>query len=689
MKKKFLAIYALTGALVASPVFTSCVDSEESASVTNIRNEKANQLKSLAALNNAKAEAELIYANAEAALKAAQTAQEQALADKYAAEAQIKELEAQMAADKYDAELAAALAQAEQNKLNAENKIAEINGEAQKYQLELEAKVAELQATLLQKKNDLINAQDGAANAEFERLSLLASKYSNALNSYTEAQNKLADYKTEKLALESELVDLNTAKEKEIAENEATIKVIDQQIAYLKEYENYSEDVKALENELTLKQAEREKANDALQALTEKYAKAQTALNDNEELKAMMEAINENELVKMYYDSYSSDYEYDDRWPDYVYEDQDGDGVPETLVDVVWRGNYINFSQYNPITNIGSEDCEIEKEGYQTYTHNDFVVEVEAQDLRRLALQIDEIVAGLNIAAMQESVDKETTGLKAVYEAKVAATATAKAAYEAAKDDATKKAAYETALGEEEAAKDYYQTALNAIEEAEKAKAKLDELYALVSTDTAELLAAVEAYNEALHTEHAALAEMEYAVADAQAVVDDFDTEIVAMNAAIYGKTETYVSLYDYLYERYVGEFNNDGNSYNWLENIASSGNLNFDVSGSGYNYTDGFNFGWSSSRNLWIDLYATYVVSTSNSSVNGAATIQDLIDDLEEAKAELLEENEDLAEITNQEQLIAKKDAEIAAQEATVAVLEVKLNAAKAALDAAMPSEE
>ena len=41
MRKKFLAMYALVGALVASPIFTSCIDSEESASVTQVRSERA------------------------------------------------------------------------------------------------------------------------------------------------------------------------------------------------------------------------------------------------------------------------------------------------------------------------------------------------------------------------------------------------------------------------------------------------------------------------------------------------------------------------------------------------------------------------------------------------------------------------------------------------------------------------
>ena len=53
MRKKFFAMYALVGALVASPVFTSCIDGEESASVTAVRTAKAEQLKAAAALSAA------------------------------------------------------------------------------------------------------------------------------------------------------------------------------------------------------------------------------------------------------------------------------------------------------------------------------------------------------------------------------------------------------------------------------------------------------------------------------------------------------------------------------------------------------------------------------------------------------------------------------------------------------------
>ena len=60
-------------------------------------------------------------------------------------------------------------------------------------------------------------------------------------------------------------------------------------------------------NELTLKEAERSKANDVVGATQEKYNAAINALANNEELTAAMEAINENELVKMYNNPWSDD----------------------------------------------------------------------------------------------------------------------------------------------------------------------------------------------------------------------------------------------------------------------------------------------------------------------------------------------------------------------------------------------
>ena len=90
----------------------ACVDDNESASVTSIRNAKAQQLEALAALSSAQAEAELIVANAEAALKQAQAAHQQALAN--ATEAEIERLNAEHAItlEQMRAEAEAAIAEA-------------------------------------------------------------------------------------------------------------------------------------------------------------------------------------------------------------------------------------------------------------------------------------------------------------------------------------------------------------------------------------------------------------------------------------------------------------------------------------------------------------------------------------------------------------------------------------------------
>ena len=93
MRKKFIAVYALMAVLaLGSTTLTSCVDDNESASVTAIRNAKAEQLNALAAASNAEAEvkkAEALYQQALAAQTEQQTAE-----DKARFEAEIESLKA-------------------------------------------------------------------------------------------------------------------------------------------------------------------------------------------------------------------------------------------------------------------------------------------------------------------------------------------------------------------------------------------------------------------------------------------------------------------------------------------------------------------------------------------------------------------------------------------------------------------
>lgn len=70
MKKKFIAVSMVLGALaLSSTTLTSCVDDNESASVTAIRDAKAQQLTALANYQQAQADAEKVIAEAEAAIK--------------------------------------------------------------------------------------------------------------------------------------------------------------------------------------------------------------------------------------------------------------------------------------------------------------------------------------------------------------------------------------------------------------------------------------------------------------------------------------------------------------------------------------------------------------------------------------------------------------------------------------------
>ena len=97
MKKKLMMVAVLLGALSLG----ACVDNDESASVTAVRNAKAEQLKGAAALANAQAEAETIRANAEAKLKEAEAAYQDAKteADKAKWAAKLTVIQAEAARD--------------------------------------------------------------------------------------------------------------------------------------------------------------------------------------------------------------------------------------------------------------------------------------------------------------------------------------------------------------------------------------------------------------------------------------------------------------------------------------------------------------------------------------------------------------------------------------------------------------
>lgn len=170
MRKKFMLVAALAGILSLG----ACVDDKESASVEAIRNAKAEQLKSVAAMNNATAEATKLAAEAQAALDA----------------------------------IAAELAKVQLDEEKARIAV-ELAGQEQK----LEAALLEAQAKLAIAKQDYLDALKDADEQAVTRLKGLLSNYTTAANELIGLKGDLVKEKNKLIGLEYDLVSAEAAKE--------------------------------------------------------------------------------------------------------------------------------------------------------------------------------------------------------------------------------------------------------------------------------------------------------------------------------------------------------------------------------------------------------------------------------------------------------------------------------------------
>ena len=235
MKKKLFAMYALVGALVASPVFTSCIDDSESASVTAIRNAKAEQLKASAALSLAQAE----FQKAQTALK--------------------------------EAELAAKLADNEQDKALFEYELATAKAEYEKKALEYEKTKLEYLQSM--------------ANIENEMISNAANKYTGALDELNSLNKKLVEAKSD-LAI----IGIDSAKNvalfnEYIATQNKTIAEATAKIERIKAYKGDSKEalyqkMQTVVSNFQNLNVEWSAANDAKTAANTAYSDAKTAYDN-------------------------------------------------------------------------------------------------------------------------------------------------------------------------------------------------------------------------------------------------------------------------------------------------------------------------------------------------------------------------------------------------------------------------
>jgi chromosome segregation ATPase len=293
MKKKFFVLYALAGAFVVSPILTSCVDDDESASVTAVREAKAEQLKGLAALANAQAQAEATKASAEAALSAAQAEYQKALAEQALANAE--QTAAYTEAKKQETEQAKAKYEAELNQIQAEN-----DYQTAYYQYQL----AQYQQYL--------------TNLENNNITNLSYSYTNALSDIASLNSQIVD---KKRALSQVDVDAAYA---EAVYNESLIgwnKKIAQYTAEIEIYKNYEgttpEEAQKELNEITASKLalanSKVEIGKSLVEITDAIKEAEDGLAESEyqeAIDALQESINEASYDEVNGWTYTTKYTY-------------------------------------------------------------------------------------------------------------------------------------------------------------------------------------------------------------------------------------------------------------------------------------------------------------------------------------------------------------------------------------------
>lgn len=206
-------------------VFASCVKDIESASVTNVRNAKAAELTSIAAYNNAMAEAAVITANAEAALKAAQAEYQKAQAELVKAQAELLKV------------------QTEEERTRLELLIVELETAKARSAAELERIAREMELELEQHKLDLFKAQQAYIDyaqqleeAERARLIAVSGKYTKAVEELIDLQVEKVELEADIAALEAGITNAEEALTKQIEATLSQIQYIDSQIENYKKY---------------------------------------------------------------------------------------------------------------------------------------------------------------------------------------------------------------------------------------------------------------------------------------------------------------------------------------------------------------------------------------------------------------------------------------------------------------------
>ena len=202
MRKKFIAVYALIGVLaLGSTTLTSCVDDNESASVTAVRDAKAAQLNALAA-----------QANADASVKEALAALKQAEAEAATIKNEFDQQKYAMKLEKLEAEYAAQIAESQKNQAANEQQILK---DLSAYQVSLynsynavQGQVVAVSNEIAQKYVEVAKLESGITSAEaaaksqlvtlrMDSVALAAEKEAYVAMGTNDYQDRLKEYNTE------------------------------------------------------------------------------------------------------------------------------------------------------------------------------------------------------------------------------------------------------------------------------------------------------------------------------------------------------------------------------------------------------------------------------------------------------------------------------------------------------------
>ena len=654
MKKKFMMVALLLG----TSMLGACVDDNETASVSAVREATAKQLKSVAAMNRAEAEASKTLAAAEVALLQAKAAAEKANAEYSKAMTEQKQKAAELLElqkegtsidnQKKQAELEKQLAELEKTKLNAQKQLAAIEAQMKQAEMDAQAALMRAQKDLLAAQQELLDVEErlAAAKTQAERdailaerdeLQRLAANYSEAAFNLLTAKRDYNDAVNTLVGLENGLVTAQQAKEKAIIDNNNLIAQYKVLIEAYKKYTNYTEDVQALKNQRAELVAKKDLLSDDYFAAYGEYSKlnsdvdrtASYALTDSLRNKDKFSTFARN----AYYGSYVDGEER--KTVDYViWNILDNGGNPLIAQDFSYRNKTYSYDipdlSTTYIVNLG-DSLAIDVFPTIPDLRGEAELAVEDREAQLKTWIKDEqdtqkkLEKWYNGAATEgdygELVDDGNGNMISSTKAcknLVDSTAYLKAKYEAETNETAKadyRTKYQTMLNLETNTKQNIENAINAIEWYQENLADLLDQWDMLknyATYQAELQKAMDKRNAMVVEEYAETLAAWYVYAEKYAAYTAVDKEIDAIDAVL--------------------------------------------------NY---------------------------NSGVQGAVDLENTIKRYEDQIADLEADNEDYRDIESKEEAIAMQKDIVAAKEAVVKALEVIAAQTKAELDAALAKDE